>query len=76
MACVPGVISVHDLHVWSVASEKVMLSAHVAVADMARWEGILAESRELLRQHFGIEHITLQPESAVQTINWLPRERG
>lgn len=75
MAGVPGVVSVHDLHVWSVASEKTMLSAHLAVADMARWEGILAESRELLRERFGIEHVTLQPEPAARTIGWMPRER-
>ncbi|MDP2155612.1 MAG: cation diffusion facilitator family transporter [Sulfuricella sp.] len=70
MACVPGVISVHDLHVWSVASEEIMLSAHLSVADMARWEGILAESRKLLHARFGIEHVTLQPEPAVQTVQW------
>lgn len=71
MACVPGVISVHDLHVWSVASEKIMLSAHLTVADMARWEGILAESRKLLHERFGIDHVTLQPEPAVQTVQWI-----
>lgn len=76
MACVPGVISVHDLHVWSIASEEIMLSAHLSVADMARWEGILAESRKLLRERFGIEHVTLQPEPAVQIISWMPKERG
>ena len=75
MACVPGVISVHDLHVWSVASEKIMLSAHLSVADMARWEGILAESRKLLNESFGIDHVTLQPELAVQIISWMPKER-
>lgn len=75
MACIPGVISVHDLHVWSVASEEIMLSAHLTVADLARWEGILAESRKLLHARFGIEHVTLQPEPAVQIISWIPRER-
>lgn len=73
MAGVPGVISVHDLHVWSVAPEEIMLSAHLTVTDMARWEGILAQSRELLHGRFGIEHVTLQPELGAQTINWLPR---
>lgn len=75
MACIPGVISVHDLHVWSVASEEIMLSAHLTVADLARWEGILAESRKLLHARFGIEHVTLQPEPAVQIISWIPREQ-
>lgn len=76
MACVPGVVSVHDLHVWSVASEKIMLSAHLSVADMGRWEGILAESRKLLHERFGIDHVTLQPELSVQTIRWMPKDRG
>ena len=75
MARVPGVISVHDLHVWSVASEDIMLSAHLTVADMGRWEGILAESRKLLHDRFGIDHVTLQPEPVVQTIRWMPKER-
>ncbi|MBZ0096413.1 MAG: cation diffusion facilitator family transporter [Sulfuricella sp.] len=76
MACVPGVISVHDLHVWSVSSEEIMLSAHLSVADLARWEGILAESRKLLHERFGIDHVTLQPEPAVQIISWMPKERA
>ena len=75
MAGVPGVTSVHDLHVWSVASDKIMLSAHLLVADMARWESILEDSRILLHERYGIEHITLQPESAVQTINWMHKKR-
>ena len=76
LAGIPGVISVHDLHVWSVASENIMLSAHLTVADLGRWEGVLAESRKLLHTRFGIDHVTLQPEPAVQTISWMSRERG
>lgn len=71
MACVPGVLSVHDLHVWSVTSDKTMLSAHLLVADMRDWGAILAQSRDLLRGHFGIEHVTLQPESVVQVVKWV-----
>lgn len=71
MACVPGVLSVHDLHVWSVASEKIMLSAHLLVSDMRNWEAVLAQSRGMLHERFGIEHVTLQPESAVQVVHWV-----
>ena len=74
MACVPGVVSVHDLHVWSIASEEIMLSAHLSVADMARWEGVLAENRKLLHERFGIDHVTLQPEPAVQKISWIGKK--
>ena len=75
MAGVSGVTSVHDLHVWSIASDKTMLSAHLSVADMGNWEGILADSRKLLHDRFDIEHVTLQPEPAVQTISWVHKDR-
>jgi cobalt-zinc-cadmium efflux system protein len=75
MARVPGVKSVHDLHVWSVTSDKIMLSAHLLVADMGRWESILARSRELLHDRYDIEHVTLQPEPEQQTISWTQSPR-
>jgi cobalt-zinc-cadmium efflux system protein len=62
MAAVPGVASVHDLHVWSISGERVALSAHVVLERMEEWDAVLAAQRELLRSRFGIEHVTLQPE--------------
>lgn len=62
MAAVPGVISVHDLHIWSVASEKIMLSAHLKVKDLDSWETVLANTRALLHDRYEIDHTTLQPE--------------
>lgn len=62
LAGIPGVIAVHDLHVWSIASERVALSAHVELAEIRQWPEILAAAGELLRKLYGIEHITLQPE--------------
>lgn len=76
LATVPGVESVHDLHVWSVSSEEVMLSAHLGVVDMARWDGILKHSRELLHERFGIGHVTLQPECIVQVVHWTLPQTG
>ncbi len=70
LATVPGVESVHDLHVWSVSSEEVMLSAHLGIADMACWETVLRQSRSLLSERFAIGHVTLQPESVVQVVHW------
>lgn len=66
MAGIQGVASVHDLHIWTLSSDTVMLSAHVAVTDMSRWQDILAEQQELLHQRYGIEHVTLQPELPAQ----------
>jgi cobalt-zinc-cadmium efflux system protein len=62
LAGVPGVTAVHDLHIWSIASDRVALSAHVELEDIRQWPGILSAASELLRRDYGIEHITLQPE--------------
>lgn len=62
MAAVPGVVSVHDLHIWMLSGERVSLSAHVVVPDMARWEDTLGALQHLAAERFRIEHVTLQPE--------------
>jgi cobalt-zinc-cadmium efflux system protein len=62
MAAVPGVVSVHDLHIWALSGERVSLSAHVVVADLARWEDTLSALQRLAAERFRIDHVTLQPE--------------
>lgn len=62
MAAVPGVVSVHDLHIWMLSGERVSLSAHVVVEDLARWEDTLRALQHLAAERFRIEHVTLQPE--------------
>jgi cobalt-zinc-cadmium efflux system protein len=61
-----GVIAVHDLHIWSISSGLYALSAHVVVhADaVGRNDAILTEVKAALRRTFGIDHTTLQIESA------------
>jgi cobalt-zinc-cadmium efflux system protein len=63
MARIEGVLSVHDLHVWTLSGSRIALSAHVVVRSMGHWERTLAELQARLQQKFGIDHITLQPES-------------
>ena len=73
LASVPGVRSVHDLHIWTLSSNRIALSAHLLVDSIDQWPEVLATARhELLHQ--GISHITLQPESSVSTVHWLPRQ--
>ncbi len=62
MAAVEGVVSVHDLHIWSLSAETVALSAHVVLHRMEDWERVRRCLQEQLRKGFGIEHVTLQPE--------------
>jgi cobalt-zinc-cadmium efflux system protein len=64
MASRPGVVQVHDLHVWEVTTEFPTLSAHVLVEPGADCHGIRHELERLLRDRFGLEHTTLQVEHA------------
>ncbi len=62
MAAQPGVVEVHDLHVWEVTSEFPALSAHVTVAQDADCHRARLELAELIEREFGIHHTTLQVE--------------
>jgi cobalt-zinc-cadmium efflux system protein len=73
IASVPGVASVHDLHIWSVKPGEAMLSAHVMVRDLQRWETVLAEARAMLHERYGIGHVTLQPEPVEHVIRLVAR---
>lgn len=64
MANVEGVISVHDLHIWSLSSKRVALSAHIVIADFNQWPQTLHRLQHDLDSQFAITHVTLQPEVA------------
>ena len=61
LAALPGVQSVHDLHVWFMSADRVALSAHVLLADGLAWPATLAAAKRMLAGEFGIRHVTLQP---------------
>lgn len=61
LSALPGVVSVHDLHIWAMSGERAALSAHLVIADAQRWPQLLDECRDLLRRRFSIDHVTLQP---------------
>lgn len=63
MTEVNGVLDVHDLHIWSLASNTHALSSHVLIEDMppSASEGILKQINEVLAG-FGIHHTTIQFE--------------
>lgn len=71
LAEVPGVRSVHDLHIWTLSSNRTVLSAHVVVDVLERWPATLAALQHCLL-HRGITHVTLQPEVSVHPVTWKP----
>ncbi|MFS0754297.1 cation diffusion facilitator family transporter [Noviherbaspirillum sp. 1P10PC] len=59
----PGVASIHDLHVWSITSGKSSLTVHVVLSDAAHdWPTLLASIRKMLADEFKMHHTTVQLE--------------
>jgi len=56
----PGVSNVHDLHVWTITSGFVALSAHLTCVDPDRQDSVLRSAHELLASRFRIRHTTIQ----------------
>lgn len=63
MAAVPGVQSVHDLHVWALTSGKSALTAHVVYQGGTDPESLLRPLQEVLAKRFQVLHTTLQMEA-------------
>jgi cobalt-zinc-cadmium efflux system protein len=63
LAGVPGVLSVHDLHVWDMSPGHPALIGHLEIRDLAEWPAVLRAVRDVLAARYGIEHVTLQPEA-------------
>jgi cobalt-zinc-cadmium efflux system protein len=63
LRAVEGVAGVHDLHVWTITSGFVSVSAHVHVTPGAE-AAVLACVTDLLAHEFGITHSTIQVEPA------------
>jgi cobalt-zinc-cadmium efflux system protein len=60
LAHAPGVVEVHDLHIWTITSGFPALSAHVLVRRAEDCHARRRELERLLGEEFGIEHTTLQ----------------
>jgi cobalt-zinc-cadmium efflux system protein len=60
LAEMPGVVDVHDLHVWTITSGFHAMSAHVLVERGDDCHARRRELEEVLLREYGIEHTTLQ----------------
>ena len=78
LASLPGIQSVHDLHIWTLSSGNIALSCHVVIDDPITWPQLLKRLNHELHTHYDIHHATIQPEYAAQYIpipdNGLPRQ--
>jgi cobalt-zinc-cadmium efflux system protein len=75
MASEPGVVEVHDLHVWEVTSGFPALAAHVLVKPGDDCHGMRRHLQRVLSDRFGIDHVTLQVDHATDAGRLLEIER-
>jgi len=68
MAGLDHVRSVHDLHVWTISSDRIALSAHLVLDDLRDWEDVRRAALAMLTARYGIGHVTLQPETTTAIV--------
>jgi cobalt-zinc-cadmium efflux system protein len=59
---IPGVVSIHDLHVWTITSGLDSMSCHVVIADMTKARETLLAVNETMKGQFNLTHTTIQIE--------------
>ena len=64
LAAEPGVVEVHDLHVWEVTSGFPAIAAHVLVRPNDDCHGVRRQLQRVLDERFGVSHVTLQVDHA------------
>jgi cobalt-zinc-cadmium efflux system protein len=67
LAKLPGVDGMHDLHVWSVSTSEVALTAHLVMPTGHPGDVFLMDACRVLRERHGIGHATLQIETSLAT---------
>jgi len=74
MLKVPGVVEVHDIHIWSLAAHLHALSCHVRIGEMSTRESekIIDQLNALLAREFNISHTTIQTEPEAAAAHYVP----
>ncbi|WP_235148056.1 efflux RND transporter permease subunit [Fischerella sp. FACHB-380] len=67
LAELPGVTSVHDLHIWGMSTTETALTAHLIMPAGYPGDAFLVQVNQQLHDHFGIEHTTIQIETGNPT---------
>jgi len=56
----PGVVEIHDLHIWAMSTTETALTAHLVMPATANAPSFLSEACKAIHEQFGIDHSTLQ----------------
>ncbi len=62
ITAMPGVVDVHDLHIWEIGSHQYSLSAHILVEDamVSEYQGLLRQIKEMLFAEHKVIHTALE----------------
>ncbi|QXQ05450.1 cation diffusion facilitator family transporter [Sphingosinicellaceae bacterium] len=71
----PGVVAVHDMHIWSMSTTEVALTVHLTVPGIGPHDSLLAKLAHDLSHHHRIAHPTVQIEADHSTCALEPAER-
>lgn len=58
----PGVVGLHDLHIWPMSTTEVALTGHLVIPKGHPGDSFLHETAQELQTRFGVQHATLQIE--------------
>ena len=72
LATLPGVLSVHDLHIWAMSTTEIALTCHLVMPSGAPEGGFMSDIGDELHRRFGISHPTIQVESGSQACRLEP----
>lgn len=74
LSCLPDVVDVHDLHVWTLTSGMEVATAHLSVRPGTDVHPVLDAARAVLADGYGIPHATVQVETtdhtACREVDW------
>lgn len=59
---IPGVVEVHELHIWTITSGFHSLSCHIEILPDKDDQKILKQAKHIVQEEFGIYHTTIQIE--------------
>ena len=62
LQALPGVVSAHDVHCWTITSGFVAFECHLQIKRDVDSDEVIDAASELLHSRWGIEHVTIQPE--------------
>lgn len=76
LAARPGIVSIHDLHIWPLSTTETALTAHLVAPSGHPGDTFLIETGRELNHRFGIGHATLQIETDPATACQMACERA